>query len=442
MNDNDLKVKFCPECGPNIIMEKINIKDVIIDVCPNCKGIYYDKGEMKKILPNALDSDTILSRLTSDSSHLVCPVCEINMEKISAQKGNLYYEMHFCRSCLAIFLSHRELVRIIETLKSTTFRRPSAFRPKTVFETKYNYPTTNVETSYTKVDKQPTLNVTLEQERNALEHYQRINYDYMSEHEPISALNYLFCLFTNMPIEVYNPRYYFPFALVILLLINTFVFALSYKLAFNVYTSDSIDRSVKLIKHFYNVIGLIPAEFFSFKWLLNLLSYQFAHSDLIHFAVNMYFLWVFGDNVCDIFYDNKEPIYREVSFFAFYLICGVIGGIAHQIVYYGSEIPLVGASGAVAAMMGAYLRLFPNAKFYQVIFFYPFKIPVIFYVGFWVIGQMMIGITLGSKSMVSWPAHLGGFIAGFTLIQNFIPYAPEEVSANVNTNYNNIQMKG
>jgi membrane associated rhomboid family serine protease/Zn-finger nucleic acid-binding protein len=445
-------------------MDKITVKDVIIDVCPQCKGIYYDRGEMKKVLAGSLDAETMLSRLPYDGSDFICPACSINMDKISARKGELTYELYFCRSCLATFLKNEELLKVKRILSGATFRQPSALRPKTIVATTYMQPPKFSSTpapapaadatrreNYGAASAKPaaaltkpaaasvysttnTASFTAAEEKKALAHYKSINYEYADEHESISASSYLFCLFSNLPLEVYNPRYYFPLVLVIIIATNSLIFALTFKLisaasgASNLFANASSTRALEVLNSFYYTLGLIPNEFFSLKWLLNLFSYQFVHASFMHFVVNMYFLWVFGDNVCDIFYDRKEPVDREMSFLAFYLFTGIIGAFVHMFFYYGFSIPLVGASGAVAGIMGAYMRLFPGAKFYQVIFFYPFKIPAIYYIGLWIIGQVFMALALGISSHVSWPAHLGGFLAGYIGISYFIPYAPEEIT--------------
>ncbi len=473
-----MKAKICPQCLNNIIMDKLTVKDIIIDVCPQCKGVYYDRGEMKKILAGSLDAETILSRLPYDNSNFICPACSINMDRICAQKGNLTYELYFCRSCLATFLKNEELIKIKKTLSATTFRPPSALRPKTIIETtfihgptrspagnrneetikkaeikiqpenknhiianqkpavetgqQYNRPQSTY-TGYADTAKASLytksggVSFTVEEERNALEHYKNINYEYAAEYETLSGPEYLFCFLSNLPVEVYNPRYYFPMVLILIIIANTVVYAVTFMLLSAVSTHPG-DSSLNALRSFYTMLGVIPTEFISFKWLMNLISYQFLHAGFMHFAVNMYFLWVFGDNVCDIFYDRKETIDREVSFLSFYLLTGIISGIIHCFIYRGFDSPLVGASGAVAGIMGAYMRLFPYAKFYQIFLFYPFKIPAIYYIGLWIIGQIFIALSLGIQSSVSWPGHLGGFLAGYILISYFIPYSPEEIT--------------
>lgn len=435
-------------------MDKLTVKDVIIDICAQCKGIYYDRGEMKKVLAGSLDAETILSRLPYDGSDLICPVCSVSMDKISARKGELIYELYFCRSCLATFLKNEQLVKVKRVLHGTNFTQPSAFRPKTITSTTYTQPQ-KPSSEFTAEENAASFknhgastakpaavsthsthstystNFTAFEEKKALAHYKNINYEYADENGFISTSSYLFCLFSNLPLEVYNPRYYFPFILIVIMAVNTLIFFVTFKLtsmAFVELVSESSTKTFDMLNNIFCMFGLIPDEIFSFKWLFNLFSYQFLHAGLMHFSINMYFLWVFGDNVCDIFYDRKEPFEREMSFLAFYLFTGIAGAFAHTFFYYGVKIPLVGASGAVAGIMGAYMRLFPNAKFYQIIFFYPFKIPAVYYIGLWVAGQIIMALRLGANSYVSWPGHLGGFLAGYIVISYFIPYAPEEIT--------------
>jgi len=427
-------------------MQKSYVRDIVIDVCPVCNGVYYDRGELKKLFSGALDSDTILSRLPGDGSALACPECNLNMEKVSARKGVLYYEMYFCRSCLATFLAASQIAKIKLALGGLRPKNPSAFRPKTI--SKINTSVSGIAggsgcennslrpsgaKKYDPAAKPAMVEFNTTEERSALEHYRKISRDYEYDAEEISSAAYIFCLLSNLPLEVYNPRYYFPYVLVGIIIANLLVFLVTLKLMIGAaHTGHNIfaplNFSEKILRNFYDTLGLIPTEFFSFKSFLNLFSHQFVHGSLMHFVGNMYFLWIFGDNVCDIFYDYKNPVEREFSFLGFYLFTGVAGGIAHVLCFSGIDIPLVGASGAISGVMGAYLRLFPGARFYQIIFLMPFKIPAVYYIGLWVLGQVWLAFVLGPAANVSWPGHLGGFLAGYISISYFIPYQAEEIN--------------
>ena len=151
--------------------------------------------------------------------------------------------------------------------------------------------------------------------------------------------------------------------------------------------------------------------FTSFLWA-SLFS-TFLHAGLLHIAGNMLFLWVFGNNV--------EDYLGRVKFAAFYLLGGIAASFAHALVDLGSQIPSVGASGAVAAVMGAYLVLFPKARVNVLvplfILWTVIQLSAFIVLGLWfayqfLIGQQQTGLTGG----VAWMAHVGGFVYGAVVI--------------------------
>jgi membrane associated rhomboid family serine protease len=146
--------------------------------------------------------------------------------------------------------------------------------------------------------------------------------------------------------------------------------------------------------------------------LLTLITYQFLHSGMFHLAGNLLYLWVFGDNV--------EDAMGHSRFALFYLLCGVIAGGAHWLAGPQSEIPLIGASGAISGVLGAYLILHPKAKILVPIYFIPVSLPawllLVFWFGFQVVSAMSAGPSLAGTA---WWAHIGGFIAGAILVVPF-----------------------
>jgi rhomboid family protein len=141
---------------------------------------------------------------------------------------------------------------------------------------------------------------------------------------------------------------------------------------------------------------------------LTLITYMFLHANIAHIFGNMIFLWVFGDNV--------EDAMGHVRFLAFYLICGIFAGATHAIATPNSDVPMLGASGAVAGVIAAYLMLHPNVRVWVLAFF---RIPLRFSAGFvlmvWVIMTIISIITDSGGGVAVW-AHLGGLIAGAVLI--------------------------
>ncbi len=141
---------------------------------------------------------------------------------------------------------------------------------------------------------------------------------------------------------------------------------------------------------------------------LTLITYMFLHADWLHLGGNMLFLWVFGDNV--------EDAMGHLKFLLFYLLCGIFAGIVHAVSQSGSDMPLIGASGAVAGVIAAYLMLHPNVRVWCLVLF---KIPIRLSAGFilsiWIILQI-VNVVTNVGGATAWWAHIGGFIAGAILV--------------------------
>jgi membrane associated rhomboid family serine protease len=139
-----------------------------------------------------------------------------------------------------------------------------------------------------------------------------------------------------------------------------------------------------------------------------LLSYMFLHGDIFHLSSNMLFLWVFGDNV--------EDALGHVKFLVFYVVCGIAAGLVHTVMQPNSEIPLIGASGAVAGIIAAYLILHPRVRVWVLAFrFIPLRISAAFVLGAWVLTQIVM-LVLPQVGFVAWWAHAGGLLAGAVLV--------------------------
>jgi len=147
---------------------------------------------------------------------------------------------------------------------------------------------------------------------------------------------------------------------------------------------------------------------------------MFMHGGLFHVAGNMLYLWIFGDNV--------EDTLGHGRFLAFYLLAGVAAALAQIAVHPGSRIPMVGASGAISGVLGAYLLLFPYAGVLVLVIFGFFarvvRWPAIIVLGFWIVVQFLNGLITASASPggggatggTAWFAHIGGFLAGMVLL--------------------------
>jgi membrane associated rhomboid family serine protease len=150
-----------------------------------------------------------------------------------------------------------------------------------------------------------------------------------------------------------------------------------------------------------------------FPWL-TLLTAQFVHGSIWHLGGNMLFLWIFGDNV--------EDRLGHLRYLFFYLICGIISVIAQVIVSPNAAVPIIGASGAIAGVMGAYIVRFPRARIMTLlIIFFFIKIiwvPAIIFLGFWFIFQLLVAApSIGESGGVAYFAHIGGFVVGMILFK-------------------------
>jgi membrane associated rhomboid family serine protease len=179
--------------------------------------------------------------------------------------------------------------------------------------------------------------------------------------------------------------------------------------------------------------GVIPASLFHYQDLvphlsripseLTLITYQFYHGDWLHLAGNMAFLWVFGDNV--------EDTLGHWRFLAFYLLSGIIAGAIFAATASASTVPLIGASGAMAGVLGAYLILHPKQQVWVLLFMrIPVPLPAFWAILGWVGFQVFSLFTAPTDGAVSvaWWAHIGGFFAGMVLLFILAPKTLRELT--------------
>ncbi len=217
------------------------------------------------------------------------------------------------------------------------------------------------------------------------------------------------------PIKDTVPRVHFPVMTVFIIGVNVLVFLLELSLPEGV-LNDAI-----------NLFGLVPARYSHPAWA-ELAGYPldtywpfitnlFLHGSWLHIIANMWFLYLFGDNV----EDRMGPL----RFLLFYLLAGVAANLVHFIVSRNSTMPVIGASGAIAGVMAAYLRLFPRARIMMLVpvLIFPlfFEVPALFFMLFWFLLQLISGAASLAVSHsgggIAWWAHVGGFVLGFFLVR-------------------------
>jgi len=167
---------------------------------------------------------------------------------------------------------------------------------------------------------------------------------------------------------------------------------------------------------FLQLYGVVPADFST----PTLVSSMFLHGSWSHFIGNMWYLWIFGDNV--------EDRVGHGRFIAFYLLCGIVAALGHVAMDPASILPTIGASGAIAGVMGGYFVLYPQSRVLTlvplIVYFEIVELPAVVLLGFWFIMQFLYGTAslasaTPSTGGVAWWAHVGGFVIGMLLVGLF-----------------------
>jgi membrane associated rhomboid family serine protease len=210
-----------------------------------------------------------------------------------------------------------------------------------------------------------------------------------------------------IPLRDTQPSYSTPFVTISLIVVNALIFLYQVSL-------DDYSRN-----HLINVFGMVPSRvgLSDPNTLMTVFTSMFLHGGWLHIIGNMWFLWIYGDNI--------EDILGHTGYLLFYIACGVGAALAHLVFNMDSRVPTVGASGAIAGVMGAYMVKFPHSRILTLVpifvFFTAIEIPAILILGYWFLIQFFSGVgSIGYSHLqqggVAWLAHVGGFVAGLVLI--------------------------
>jgi membrane associated rhomboid family serine protease len=223
-----------------------------------------------------------------------------------------------------------------------------------------------------------------------------------------------------LPFRDYNPTRSFPLVNIALIAANVLVF---------LYMLGLQQQGDTQLLHFVRRAAVIPAEFTGQMHIplaaihpiyFTIFTAMFMHAGLLHLAGNMLYLWIFGNNV--------EDIMGSVRYLIFYMVCGVIATVAHIAANAHSVIPSLGASGAIAGVLGAYLVRFPRAQvdtcLFIIIFWTVIRLPAFIVLAGWFILQLFQGVAsldpgVAQQSGTAFWAHIGGFVAGMILVNLF-----------------------
>lgn len=370
----------CPRCASSTraAIEPTPAGAIELDYCPSCRGVWFDRGELEALLLQ-VRSDIQPIGLPSPSDETAnrrCPRHGVQMveRKLSTARlrSSLYGQgrdvpdgvtIDQCPACLGIWLDGGELGQITAAMRGDNIhpllRRspPPAAEPEAAAD------------------------------------------------RPTSGLVWAFMFLTGLPVEEHQPRKNFPVAVLSLVILCVMMFLVQMG-------SSSPDDLVR-------TLGLVPQRALSGQAsLLPWLSYMFLHGGFLHIFGNLYFLWVFGDNV--------EDRLGRMRFLLLYFASGFAAALLQCVLQSSSTMPIVGASGAISGVMAAYAILFPDARLVSLIWVIKVQWKTTTYLGVWLAMQFLGALTHGSG--VAWWAHIGGFVAGGLIAWNWRRSHQEEVT--------------
>jgi hypothetical protein len=221
-----------------------------------------------------------------------------------------------------------------------------------------------------------------------------------------------------IPLRDNIPARHYPVVTHVLIAVNVLVFM------------AQVTHGPRELQEFVFTYGLVPARytverfsayFSPFQQFFSFFSFMFLHGGFLHLIFNMWTLYIFGDNV--------EDRLGSFYYFIFYIGCGLVSGMAHFFLNLESTTPVIGASGAIAGVMGAYFLLYPGSKILTLIpiIFIPFfvEIPAFFFLGLWFLMQLLNAAgTQAHQAGIAWWAHIGGFVCGMLALKLF-PLLPD-----------------
>ncbi|MBN2020361.1 MAG: rhomboid family intramembrane serine protease [Sedimentisphaerales bacterium] len=357
----------CPVCSNNLRV--ICRGSTAVNTCVNCGGIWFDRDELLPFVKDLSDKHPFspeeptffrprdvndLSRL--DEERRICPRCQCTMKKVDyCADSNIFIDR--CPNCRGVWTDYGEARRIARYLKSN----PAAV---TFAE--------DVVSKDRKLTAWEDITDTCRVLRTKGYHFMYL---------PTIVLP----LSDETPVE--RP----PIVTLSLIGVCVFVF-----LAQVLFTSSS--------QFIFHTFGLVPTHF----WGIGLVTSLFLHSDILHLLGNMYFLWIFGDNV--------ESRFTLPGYLGFYFACGLAAVGLHAVFNIGSTIPTIGASGAISGIMGAYLVFYPSAVIKTFFLYRIIRVPAVLYLISWFVLQLAYAFAFGMDKPnftgVAWFAHVGGFTFG------------------------------
>jgi len=356
----------CPSDGSELF--RFSFRDIELDMCRQCGGIWFDRGELDELLRTALREPRAVGDVDPRAGApverfppraLACPRCDGAALTQVAFGGVSGIELDGCPRCAGHWADGGELDALVRFLHTPI--KPERLR------------------AYGEAIAQA-----------------------VAEREKLKDLT-AFARETGVPVFTFLPRIILPLGSTVGVYgvpVATAGLVLATALAF---VFQLIEGSGAVIERF----GVVPARLAQGEGIYTLLTSVFVHVGILHLLGNMWFFWIFARPV--------ELTFGRLRFLACYLVCGAVAGLVDALVRFGDGIPAVGASGAISGVMGAYLILYPSSCISTFIIQKVVDVPAWLYLGAWVGLQgvyLLIDTSLDFRSGTAFSAHIGGFVAG------------------------------
>lgn len=356
-------MRQCPVCPS--AMNSFDHEGVTLDLCSGCKGLWFDPGELRRVVGDLFELMAPGAVLGEGASRGSCPACSAALSE-RALKGGGSLRIDACQRCEGVFLDAGEL----QAMRQLASRQRRAARRR-------------------------------DEAQLAQRHAARREQPLDSPGQPAfqiqsayASRDNFFAFLTGLPMEEGESEKATPVAVVSL--IGVLALAWVWQLG------EGLDASIA-------AWGLVPRSLQAGENLLTLLSSIFLHGGWLHILGNVYALWVFGDNV--------ERRVGSLTFLGYFLVWGLAGSLLSVVLTGppGDAVAHIGASGAVAGAMGAYMVLYPNNRFIVplldvIITGWNLRIPAWLMIGLW--GGVQLASGLMELPLIAWWAHLGGLLGG------------------------------
>lgn len=330
--------------------------------CTLCQGVWLQADRHRRI---ATEESPGSSNKIRQALGLKCSVCRVPLVKVKPEGVFRNITALFCPTCQGTFLNWVDFCLLRKERQAMAKNAPKE-------------PISTPTAPSSQASYQPKPYLVSDPETMPNDRY----YQKYDEDRDLGVKDYIFSLLTGWPVEINVAPQKTAYVTYALITFNILFFVLL-AIAHNVLMLALIPNDPKIYAYF---------------------THMFSHADIFHLLGNMYFLYVFGDNV--------EDRLGKGLYLLFYFICGFVAIFLFVAMNSSSHTPIVGASGAISGVMGAYLLACPKAKMGMVVFFYPLKVPAMFYFFLWVAFQFLLSTI---HTNVAWQAHLGGFFCGLIL---------------------------